>query len=126
MDKHTVSLKSKRLQAAGVVLSLLCAVHCMAMPILLTAGSFATVSVLSNPWLELGLLPVGFAIAGFVLYKDYRHHNRKMPLHLFVFGFIAGVVGLIFHFHLFIGAAAVLVMAAQFTNFRLHKAYCAH
>ena len=80
MDKHTVSLKAKRLQSAGIVLSLLCAVHCMALPLLLMAGSFAAVSVLSNPWMELGLLPVGFAIAGWVLYKDYRLHSRKMPL----------------------------------------------
>ncbi|OWY20826.1 MerC domain-containing protein [Sphingobacteriales bacterium UPWRP_1] len=126
MDKHTVSLKAKRLQSAGIVLSLLCAVHCMALPLLLMAGSFAAVSVLSNPWMELGLLPVGFAIAGWVLYKDYRLHSRKMPLLLFMFGVVAGVVGLIFHFHLFIGVGALLVMAAQFANFRVHKVYCAH
>lgn len=126
MDKNTISIKAKRLQSAGVVLSLLCAVHCMAVPLLLTAGSFISVSVLSNPWVEVGLLPVGFAIAGVVLYKDYRRHSRKLPLHLFLFGAAVGVAGLIFHFHLLIGTSALLVIAAQYFNFRLHSVYCAH
>lgn len=117
---------SGRLQSAGMVLTVLCAVHCMALPVFFILGSVMAVSVLSNPWVELGLLPVAFVIAGFILYRDYRHHARKLPLHLFMIGACLGIIGLVFHFHLFIGTSALLVVAAQYLNFRFHKVYCTH
>lgn len=119
-------LLEKGLPSAGTFLTLLCAVHCMAVPLFLLSGSVFAVSLLTNPWVELMLLPPAFALVGYTLYKHYRHHRRRLPIHLFIAGALAGTFGLLFHIHILIGISAVLILIAQFFNHKLHKVYCAH
>ena len=126
LKKARMLLLDKGLPSAGTFLTLLCAVHCMAVPLFLLSGSVFAVSFLTNPWVELMLLPPAFALVGYTLYKHYRHHRRRLPIHLFILGAVLGTIGLIFHIHFFIGASAVLILIAQYFNHKLHKLTCAH
>lgn len=81
-------LKKMSLDSIGIGASLLCAVHCAILPLVLTVLPLLGSHVLENEKLEYGLLSFSFAVGCFSLGRGYfRHHRRVMPLLIFATGF---------------------------------------
>ena len=59
----------------GFSASLLCAVHCAALPFLLTLAPLAGLQFLRNPWVEYALILISFGIACYALIPGYRRHQ---------------------------------------------------
>lgn len=73
----------------GFSASLLCAVHCAAVPFLLTLAPLAGLQLLGNPWLEYAIIIFSFVIASFSMIHGYRrHHHMKAPLAIVLIGFM--------------------------------------
>jgi len=73
----------------GFSISLLCALHCAFMPILLSLIPLAGIQFLKNPWIEYSIILLSFCFASLALLSGYRkHHKRPMPLILVTLGFI--------------------------------------
>lgn len=125
MKQYYRRLASK-LPTAGTFLTALCAVHCLAMPMLPVMGGAFAAGVMNNPWLEFLLLPLAYGFAGYALYKSYRLHLRKLPVQLYMAGVAMGITGLIFHLHLLMALSALPVIAAQYANYRFNQVCCAH
>lgn len=81
-------LKKMSLDSIGIGASLLCAVHCALLPLLLTVLPLLGSHVLENEKLEYGLLSFSFAVGCFSLGRGYiRQHRRITPLLIFATGF---------------------------------------
>ncbi len=81
-------LKKMSLDTIGIGASLLCAVHCALLPLLLTVLPLMGSHVLGNEKLEYGLLSFSFGIGCWSLGRGYfRQHRRIAPLLIFTAGF---------------------------------------
>lgn len=82
------------LDALGISASLICAVHCVLLPLVITALPLLGFEVLENEGLEYGLLAFSFIVGYSALFRGYRKHHRHIrPLVLFSFGFAGLLAG---------------------------------
>jgi hypothetical protein len=104
----------------GFSASLLCAVHCAALPFLLTLAPLAGLQFLKNPWVEYTLILISFGIASYALIPGYRQHHRK-PLALLIvcLGFLLiGTARFIEPEAVLTSSGAVLIAIAHLVNWK--------
>ena len=65
----------------GVFLSLLCAIHCLALPVILFVAPYLASSFAFSVTAEWILVVISFGMALFLLWQDYRKHRKPMPLY---------------------------------------------
>lgn len=82
----------------GIVLSFLCAIHCMMMPIIMISFPFLNTGFLHNPILEWSVLGSLIFLGVFSLdhYKK-KHHGSNWPMVLFGIGATICFFSLLFH-----------------------------
>ncbi len=78
----------------GFSASVLCALHCAALPFLLTLAPLAGLRFLDNPWLEYAIILLSFFIAANALTHGYRRHHKKLnALVVAIVGFVFIAIG---------------------------------
>jgi hypothetical protein len=65
----------------GVFLSLLCAIHCLTLPLILFAAPYLASSIAFSPLAEWVLVIGSFGMALLLLWQDFRKHRKPMPLY---------------------------------------------
>ncbi len=74
----------------GFGASLLCALHCAALPLLLSLAPLAGLQVLENPKIEYAIILTSFFIASLSLGHGYfRLHSKILGLTILLLGFFA-------------------------------------
>ena len=69
--------------------SLICAVHCVAAPIVLSLTTFSSMHFLANPIIEMIFIGLGLVFVLTSLWPSYHKIHRKLkPLQLATLGFI--------------------------------------
>ena len=68
-------------EKVGVFLSLLCAIHCLALPLILFAAPYLASSIAFSPLAEWILVIGSFGMALLLLWQDFRKHRQPMPLY---------------------------------------------
>lgn len=115
------------LSVASSGLGILCAIHCLAMPLLMAflpgLGHF-----MHNPAVEITILATVLATGLWVLIRGYSDHGKHWPLTLFSVGFACFLVHLFFghDFEYMIILGAILLVAGHVWNFILHRKSPAH
>lgn len=84
------------LDYTGAAVAWICAVHCLAMPFLITFLSVIGLSFLADETTEWIIILSSLAIALFSLIPSFRQHRKYQSLLLFTFG-----IGMILTSHLF-------------------------
>lgn len=116
---------SVNLDFLGFFASLLCAVHCAVVPILLTLGSIGSMAFLNNPLVEGFALTIGFGFASLSLFLAYKKHRNPRPVLLLLAGSIIIITG-----HLATPAipeailaslGAITIATAHYTNWKLNS-----
>jgi hypothetical protein len=112
------------LDVLGTLLSLLCALHCLAMPLLLLALPF-----MAEHGFERGLLTAIGGVALVAIGGGVLVHRRFVALAPFLVGFAALVVAQLLGAHtssglLFSLAASLLLVTAHWLNARTCRAAC--
>lgn len=74
------------LDKIGIGASLLCAIHCAALPVLFTTLPLLGVELLENEKVELGFILFSLVVGSVALYNGYKKHHHKKPLALFITG----------------------------------------
>lgn len=125
-------------QALGISASIICAIHCALMPLLLTSLPLFGVDLIENFWLEMLLLSVAFIIGLVSLWHGYRkHHHRLVTLLIFSAGislFLVHQLTKIPHSDLLLILPGVIfILTAHYLNYRLcrkanhcHTTDCSH
>jgi len=87
-------LRKLNLDALGIGASLLCAIHCVVLPFLMTILPLLGWQLLENEAVEYCLMAATLLIGCFSLYRGYRHQHRSIkPLLLFIAGFVLLLTG---------------------------------
>lgn len=112
------------LNKVGLWLSILCTIHCIAMPFLITAIPFLGESFLSEQS-EMYLIGISAILAIFLLVKDYRNHRNSLPLTLLVIALAFNFTGLFLArgtYEIVFNVAGALIMAiAYWINWKEHR-----
>jgi hypothetical protein len=117
------------LDIVGATTSLVCAIHCAVVALLL--GALPAASFLAASWLEWAFLSASTVIGVCALVPGYRRHGRRGPIVLFLVGI--AILFVLRATHLtasvgemaLVGVAAVCLIAAHWQNRgALHKCAC--
>ncbi len=92
--------RSAQLSILGASASILCAIHCISLPFLLSAGALGLSGFFSNPFVEFSLISISVVFGVLIIRKGYAKH-KQLPI-VWLFGtssIILIVFGLILHNH---------------------------
>ncbi len=110
---------------AGFFTSMLCAIHCSAVPVMISMGLLSTSTWLHNHLIDWVVIGTGIVIATYSLLGDFiKKHRNFTPLALAMLGFIFLFTGMIEHHGwmlLFSVAGGLLVATAHLFNHRLGR-----
>jgi hypothetical protein len=114
---------TSKLDNVGMTASVLCAIHCAVVPLLITTLPLIGLGFLANPWFEWGMITFALLVGFYAIGSSYfRVHHKMLPMGLMVAGFLIIIGG-----HLFIKTwqeaiivpmGGLLIATAHFFNFR--------
>ena len=116
-------IKRVNLDFLGIVTSVVCAIHCAILPLVITSLPVFGLNIMNNLPFEWLMIGIAFIVGCFALTHGYqRHHKSMKPLLVFTAGFIFLICKQFFYTYefLFLAPAVSLVLYAHFINFR----YC--
>lgn len=114
---------SSNLDFLGFTTSVLCALHCAALPLILSFSALSGLTWLENFWVEFSLIGISFVIASLSLGQSYlKVHRRLNAIQIVLIGF-----GFILVSRFVEGAAeawlttigGVMIAVAHYVNWRL-------
>jgi uncharacterized membrane protein YhaH (DUF805 family) len=121
---------SPRLDNVGITASILCAIHCAAIPVLFTSLPLIGLGFLANACVEWGMIIFALLIGFYSIGLSYRRvHHRPVPVIMLLLGFVIIMAG-----HAFaagkteafiVPVGGILIAAAHFVNYRYTDA-CNH
>ena len=82
------SMNGLQLDFIGFGASMLCALHCAALPFFLSLAPLSGLQYLDNSWIEYGIILTSFFIACYSLIPGYARHRQKSALILVTVGFM--------------------------------------
>ncbi|MDB5202099.1 MAG: MerC protein [Ferruginibacter sp.] len=112
----------------GIATSLVCAIHCAVLPLLLTSLPVFGNDIIHNLYFEWAMILLAFVVGSYSLFHGYaKHHRSLMPVLIFTTGFLFLVSKQFFHeaeTYLLI-PAVLLIIGAHYLNYRLcHRSRC--
>lgn len=107
----------------GMSASMICALHCSAVPILLSLGFMNGTHMSHNHMFDITMLGIGLVIAIWSLWKDVTVHKSIAPIAIAVLGFTALSIGIGMHLHnpIYNILGGLSVCLAHIVNYRLAK-----
>ena len=113
-------LDVNRLDKAGVVASFLCAIHCAAMPLVVTLLPLLGLSFLASEPVEWALLGASATLGSLSLCLGFRQHRSRLVFMVLGVALALLVAGRIFHEHHFGIWGPVLMVLGGFTMMGAH------
>lgn len=114
---------SLHLDFLGFSASMLCAVHCLALPFILTFGTLSGLSWMENHAIEISFLLVSLLLASLSLVQAYRkRHGRLTAIYVVLLGFLIIMASRFLggNAHVILaGIGGSIVAAAHIINWRL-------
>lgn len=103
-----------------------CAIHCLALPLLLSMSAFGSLAFLDHPYVEGSIITLSvFLGLGSMIPSYFRHHRSFSALYVFAIGFsligMSRIVALGVWEIALTSAGAALVAIAHINNHRLCK-----
>lgn len=126
MSNHQHSITKSKAERIGIFVTVLCAIHCVATPVIITVMPLFGASLLSNPIWEWLLIGVSLGLAVLILAKDFiSKHKNTLPLLVLGGGFSTKALGLLVVGHssyepLIISLGALMIVSAYVINWRLN------
>lgn len=115
--------KKINLDALGISVSLMCAIHCAILPLFFTSLPLFGLEILHNNTFEYGMIAFAAIIGSYALYHGWKkHHHKILPLAVFFTGILFLILKEIFISHelLLLMPAAIFIIGAHLLNF----SYC--
>ncbi len=115
--------------ALGFIASMLCAVHCLALPFILTISTLSGLSFLANHTIEWVFIAISIVLATASLFPGYfKHHFNPIPLRIVAVGFAFLVVSRMLPHsnleHVITGIGGLLIAFSHYKNWKLMRSCC--
>lgn len=128
MHAHSPIERSNRVSA---ILALACAIHCAAMPMLISVLPLIGMQFLASHLMEGLLLAFGIGTGAYGIVRTYLQHRREsLPLTVFGIGTLLVAVGYFFAPEsvepFVVSGGALTIAAAQVLNIRLSRKCADH
>lgn len=82
-------IMAKKGDFVGGILALFCALHCMAMPIILSVSTMSNIDWLEGTWIEWGLIVSSVGVSGITLALSWQYrHGKSLPAKTAILGFL--------------------------------------
>ena len=112
-----------KLDSIGMTASVLCAIHCAIVPIVITSLPLFGLGFLANPWVEWSMIILALIIGIYAVGLSYfRTHHKILPVLLLVAGFLIIIAGHVFitgrREALVVPIGGLLIATAHFFNYR--------
>lgn len=109
----------------GITASLLCAVHCLLIPVFFTVSAFTQLGWLTSPLVEFAFIGIGLPVAAWSLTTGYLvQHGKLVPVLIGLGGFLFLLFGRFLPGgweHVTTPLGGILVAAAHWINWRLNR-----
>ena len=120
-----MSKYNSKLDSAGMTASILCAIHCAIVPLLITMLPLAGLGFLANPLIEWSMIIFALCIGTYAIGLSYlQTHHKLLPVVLLIVGFLIIIAGHVFIIGwqeaIIVPVGGLLIATAHFFNFR----YC--
>jgi di/tricarboxylate transporter len=120
------SLFRINLDVAGVIASIICALHCIAIPLIFSLGLTSSGHLMHDHTFDIIIIVVGLVIASLSLINDIKKHKSFWPLILVFIGFIILGIGLTKDHHnyqhlYFSLIGSCFVISAHLTNWKMGR-----
>lgn len=108
--------------------SILCAIHCAVVPLLITSLPLLGLGFLASPWVEWSMIVFAVIIGFYAIGLSYvRAHRKVLPLILLGGGFAFIIIGHVFvhswHEALIVPFGGLFIATAHFVNYK-YTAIC--
>lgn len=104
------------LDYTGAAVSVACAIHCLAMPFLITALSLMGLNFLADEIIEVIFISVSILIALLTFFPAINKHHKIQPILIFIFGILILLSShFFFEDNLFLRSLTVLLGAISIT-----------
>jgi MerC mercury resistance protein len=119
-----------KLDNVGMTASILCAIHCAVVPLLITSLPLLGLGFLANPWIEWSMIIFALGIGVYTIGLSYFNMHRKLlPVFLMGTGFLIIIAGHLFitswHEVIIVPIGGLLIASAHFFNFK-YTGMCNH
>jgi len=92
--------KESHIGILGLSASILCAIHCVSMPFILSASALGTTQFIANPMIEITLILISIGFGFTVIKKGYLSHQKKyIPFIFLVSSLFLLIFGIVLHNH---------------------------
>lgn len=124
---HSIIKHNHLLYKTGIFLSVLCLIHCIAMPFVLISMPFIAKNYVSHSN-EIILIIISFLLGIYLILKDYKTHKNKIPFFIILMAGVIYTAGFtIFNekYELYFTITGSILMAFNFVlNWNLHRKSC--
>jgi len=89
-----MNIKNKTLDVVAITSSIICAIHCAAIPIIISFSSLTSLHFLSNPFIEWSFICLAIVFVYVSLWPSYKkNHGKTTPLFIALTGFFLIALG---------------------------------
>jgi len=123
-----LSTKHERLDHLGMVASIACAVHCAALPLVITALPLLGLEFLANLWIEVSMIVLSLIVGILSLRLSYPKHKKVVPILVLIIGFLLIATGHLIFEQLeavIVPLGGFTIAAAHLINWK-HSRSCKH
>jgi hypothetical protein len=112
----------------GIFTSVLCAIHCALLPLIMTSLPLFGINIINNSFFEWGMIATAFLVGCYALVHGYiKHHKNLTPMLIFSVGFAFLICKQFFPAveYVYLTLAVSCIVSAHYYNYRLcHKVKC--
>jgi hypothetical protein len=113
------------LDKIGISASVLCAIHCAAVPFVITLLPLWGLDFIANEWFEIGMICLSLLLGIWSLGKSIKSHHHVSPILMLILGFLSIAIG---HFYgipviesILIPLGGLIIAAAHLLNLKYLK-----
>jgi tetrahydromethanopterin S-methyltransferase subunit C len=114
--------------ALGIGTSVLCAIHCALLPVLVSSLPVFGINIIHNLVFEWGMIALAFVVGSYSLFHGFiKHHRSLRPVLIFSVGFIFLILKQFFtQFEIpLLFVAVACIISAHYYNYVLcHRTKC--
>ncbi len=116
---------SNHLDFFGFSASMLCAVHCIAIPVVMAVGAISGLAWLKNPWMEALFIALSFIIASWSLSRSYLLYRHSIiAIRIMAIGFAFIIISRFTEYAwepILAAAGGITIATAHWKNWQLQK-----